>query len=88
MKAQTPSISHRAGAAMLLCWIAVARPATGQVGPPPTANLDMAQEYTFAKRGQSMVVMFDGSVVRESYANGAARIGSSFWQAPPRALPG
>jgi CubicO group peptidase (beta-lactamase class C family) len=70
MKAQTPSISHRAGAAMLLCVIAVARPATGQVGPPPTAYLDMAQEYTFAKRGQSMVVLFDGSVVREAYANG------------------
>ncbi len=64
------SLFHRTAAAVRLCVAAVAVPASGQIGPPPAAYLDLAQEYNFAKRGQSMVVLYDGNLVRESYANG------------------
>jgi len=44
-----------------------------QVIPPTSAQLDAARRYSESSGGQTMLVMWDGKIIFESYANGGSK---------------
>ena len=44
-----------------------------QASPPTSEQLDAARRYSESCGGQAMVVLFDGKIVFESYANGGGK---------------
>lgn len=56
----------------LLILIAQSLPAIGPINPPADSAMAAAANYSKAKRGRSVVVMFDGKVLFEQYDNGGA----------------
>jgi CubicO group peptidase (beta-lactamase class C family) len=60
------------GSSLLICLVAHSLSAGGPIACPSDLAMTAAADYSKAKRGQSVVVMFDGKVVFERYDNGGA----------------